>query len=74
MATFLSLPLGLFCSQMRILTSYCFYSTQWLRVGCSKGSTRLGASLPENGMASKLLCLFKKLDDGQSPKKEDFAS
>jgi hypothetical protein len=36
------------------------------RIAWSKGSTRLGASLPEDGNgASKTSCLFKKLDDFQ---------
>jgi hypothetical protein len=40
------------------------------------GSTRLGASLPENKtqLASELLCLFNKSDEGQSPKKEEYVN
>jgi hypothetical protein len=33
---------------MCILTSYCFYGVQWLRIIHSKESTRLGASFTEN--------------------------
>jgi hypothetical protein len=41
-----------------------------------KVSTRLGASSPEDGNkpASEMLCIFKKLDGGQSHKKEDCIS
>lgn len=33
---------------------YCSYGAQWLRVGQSKGYTRLCASSPENGNLSRL--------------------
>jgi len=47
---------------------------QWLRVAQFKGSTRLGAFLPETGnrAVSEMSRLLKKLDYGQSPKKEDY--
>ena len=37
------------CSEVHILTSYCFYGAHWLRIAQSKGSTRLGDPLLENG-------------------------
>jgi len=33
---------------VHISTSYCFYGAQLFRIAQSKGSTRLGISLPEN--------------------------
>ena len=48
-AIFLLLPLDWICSQVHILTSYCFYGAQELRIAQSKEYSRLGASLPENG-------------------------
>ena len=44
----LLLPLGWICSHVHILTSYCFYGAQGLRIAQSNEYTRLGASLPEN--------------------------
>jgi hypothetical protein len=48
-AIFLMLPLDSMWSQVHTLTRYCFCGAQWLRITQSEGSTRLGASLPENG-------------------------
>jgi hypothetical protein len=49
---------------------------QCLRIAQFKGSTRLGAFLPETGNRADFqnVMLVKKLDDGQSPKKEDCIS
>ena len=50
-----------------------FYGVQWLRITQSKGSIRLSVYFPENGHRAHFqsILLFKKLDDGQSPKQED---
>jgi len=52
--------------------SECFYGTQWLRIAQSKGSARLGASLPEDGRGAgfqnMMFFLFKKF--GTSQKKD----
>jgi hypothetical protein len=47
-AVFLLLPMDWICSQVHILTSYCFCGAQGLRIVQSKDYTWLGASLPEN--------------------------
>ena len=48
-AIFLLLLSDLICFQLHILTSYCVWGAQRLRIIWSKGSTRLGAFLHENG-------------------------
>jgi hypothetical protein len=47
-----------------------------LRITQSKASIRLSASFPENGHGAHFqsILLFKKSDDGQSPKQEDSVS
>jgi hypothetical protein len=56
--------MGYICSHVDILTNYYAYGVWWLRIAQSKGCTRLGASLPENGNRA---CVFKELDHGQNP-------
>jgi len=56
--------MGYICSHVNILTSYYAFGVWWLRIAQSKGCTRLGASLPENGNS---VCVFKELDHGQNP-------
>jgi hypothetical protein len=41
--------IGFICSHVNIIISYYTYGVRWLRVAHSKGCTRLGTSLPENG-------------------------
>jgi len=38
-----------------VFSVWCFSSAQWLKIAWSKGSTRLGASLPEGGSNSQFL-------------------
>jgi len=50
----------------------CWCCTQWLTIARSKGSTRLGASLPKDGSRSSfwIVTFFKISYEWQSPKKK----
>ena len=58
---------------VHILTNYCFYGVQWLRIVWSTGSTRLGISLPENGNKAifcNICASLKSSMEGNVPRKD----
>ena len=56
-------PVYLICSQSHIWSSWLLVLYQWLKIARSKGPTRLGASLPEDGSKAgfRIIMFFLKI-------------